>query len=236
MGVRHKPPPGVMEYQSMPKLINTDDPTEPTLGAMLVVGGTIEGYEDGTRRSRIADSPARGMVIHWATQLPEGTLTGTLWRERKLAEHFMADVLADAFTELVGEDRRLERSSPDYSYATLSLLRYVAGADAGFAVGRSVGSAAGAVLIRPRVEPGEQDYAAASSTLGLGEAAPEGMIAHIAASDGEHVRWIDLWLDRAAPAAFYEEAGIASETLELLPLHTVIVNADELSQLPRFPR
>lgn len=212
------------------------DPTEPALGAMLVAGGTIAGYEEGAGRSGIADNPTPGMVLHWAAEISEGMLAGTLWRERTLAEHFVANVLADTLTDQVGSDRQRDRPLPDYSYSMLSIVNYVAGPDAELAIGRKLGGAGGAVLVRPRVELGGTEYRAIASSLGLDSAAPTGMIAHVAASDGDHVRWIDLWLDPAAPAAFYESGGIASESLELLPLHTVIVNGEELRQLPRFPR
>ncbi|MGH2958748.1 MAG: hypothetical protein ACRDKE_04025 [Solirubrobacterales bacterium] len=213
-----------------------NDLLEPALGSMLVVGGTIEGYVHGIEHSQIDNSPAHGMVLHWASQVPEGTITGSLWRERGLAERFMANVLADTITEVVATDRERDRTSPDFSYSMLSIVGFVAGADADLAIGRKVGGADGAVLVRPRADRGRIEYLAIAKSLGLEDAAPPGMIAHVAASEGDEVRWIDLWLDRAAPAAFYEEGGIASESLELLPLHTVFVNAEELKQLPRFPR
>jgi len=212
------------------------DAADPSLGAMLVPGGTIEAYEDGAARSGIADVPARGMVMHWCAQLPEGTITGSLWRERQLAEHFMAEVLADAFTELIATEQQHQRQSPDYSYSMLALVSYIAGVDAESAIGRKIGGADGAVLVRPRVNRGGTEYRAIAGSLGLDDAAPAGMISHVGASEGETVRWNDLWLDAAAPAAFYEEGGIDPDSLEILPLHTVFVNADELSKLPRFPR
>lgn len=217
----------MVKCQSMHSITNFDL-TEPALGAMFVQGGLIEDYERGASASKIDHTPVPGMVIHWATQLDAGTLTGTLWRERALAEHFIANVLADAFTEIAGQGPPREQPRPDYSYSTMSLVDYVAGADASRVAGRKIGGAAGAVLVRPR-------DGSNASVLGPGAEAPAGMIAHVAASDGEQDPWIDIWLDRAAPTAFYEEAGLTADALELVPLHTVFVNTEELDRLPRYP-
>lgn len=202
------------------------DPTEPALGAMFVAGGTTDSYIDGASRSGIAEEPVEGMVMHWSAQLADGMITGTLWRERGLAEHFLSEVLANTFTQMSAPESGV-RPRPDYSYELSSIVAFSAGDDAGLALGRELGGAAGAVLVRATEKRAEVE---------LRGDAPAGMIAHVAAIDGAGVRWVDIWLDRAAHRGFYEKAGIDPAGLETVVLHTLLVNRDELARLPRYPR
>jgi hypothetical protein len=195
----------------------SNDPAGPVLGTMHVLRGTIEGYVDGASRTEIDSVPVDGMILHWAAQLDDGTITGTVWRDRALADHFLTKVLAETFTEMAAAPEQIVRPRPDYSYDMIPMIRFASGRDASMVVGRKLGEAAGTVLLRPI-----GDLAA----LDLSESVPEGLIAHIVMADG----WIDLWLDRGAPEGHY-----ATTELEIVPLHTLIVNPTELAHLPEYP-
>jgi hypothetical protein len=185
------------------------DPSAPTLAGILVVGGKIDGYIDGASRTRVAEVPVEGMVMHWSAEVSEGALAGTLWRQRALADQFLANVLAETFTEIAGSEEQSIRPRPDYSYEMSTLARFVPGPDISAVVGRKLGEAQGAVLVR-------SDGTELSQRPGL--------LAQLWITDGS----FDFWLDEVSASGAYE-------TLETIPLHTLFVNPGELELFPKYP-
>jgi hypothetical protein len=212
------------------------DRSAPALGVIFTPDDDITQYEVNSRRVGVAETQPAGMLIHWAAETRYGVSTGSLWRRRDLGEKFVASVLADAITASAGELNKAGGLTHDVSYQLWPIETFTTGPAAKVAAGRDIGEAAGAIVCTPKFAASDAAYRGAVEKLDLETKMPEAMIMHAVAQVEDGRRWVDVWLDEESTVGYYEAAGAAVGEVERVQLHTLVINLEELAEVPRFKR